>query len=60
VFLLALSFTISLHNFLFPSTRLANANANTKGARYFLLCAVIASVVQDEEVVEWSQASALV
>jgi hypothetical protein len=58
VFLLALSFTISLHNLLFPSTRLANAN--TKGARYFLLCVVVASVVQDEEVVEWSEASALV
>jgi hypothetical protein len=30
------------------------------GVRYFLLCLVIASVVQDEEVVEWSEASALV
>jgi hypothetical protein len=30
------------------------------GVRYFLLCVVIASVVQDEEVVEWSEASALV
>jgi hypothetical protein len=27
---------------------------------YFLLCVVVASVVQDEEVVEWSEARALV
>jgi hypothetical protein len=27
---------------------------------YFLLSVVIASVVQDEEIVEWSEASALV
>jgi hypothetical protein len=56
--LLASSLAISLHNHLFPSTR--SANANTKVARYFLLCIVVASVVQDEEVVEWSEASALV
>jgi hypothetical protein len=49
-----------LHKLLFPSTHLANANANTYGARYFLLCVVVASVVQDEEVIEWSEASALV
>jgi hypothetical protein len=30
------------------------------GTRYFLLCPVVASVVQEEEVVEWSEASALV
>jgi hypothetical protein len=55
VFSLASSLAISLHKLLFPSTRLVNANANTYGARYFLLCVVIASVVQDEEVVEWSE-----
>jgi hypothetical protein len=27
---------------------------------YFLLCVVVASVVQDEEIIEWSEASALV
>jgi hypothetical protein len=27
---------------------------------YFFLCVVVASVVQDEEVVEWSEVSALV
>jgi hypothetical protein len=59
VFLLASSLAISLHNLLFPSTRLANANANTYDARYFLLC-VVASVVHDEEVVEWSEASILI
>jgi hypothetical protein len=59
MFLLASSLAIFLHNLLFPSTCSANANANTQGARYFLLCVVIASVVQDEEVVEWSEASAL-
>jgi hypothetical protein len=41
VFLLALLLAISLHNSLFPSTRLANANANTQGARYFLLLQVL-------------------
>jgi hypothetical protein len=56
--LLASSLTISLHNLLFPSTR--SANANTSGARYFLLCVVVATVVLDEEVVEWSETSALV
>jgi hypothetical protein len=57
--LLASSLAISLHIPLFPSTRSANANAY--GARYFLLCVVVvASVVQDEEVVEWSEASALI
>jgi hypothetical protein len=60
VFLLASSLAISLHNFLFLPTRSANANANTKGARYFLLCVVIVTVMQDEEVVKWSEASALV
>jgi hypothetical protein len=60
VFLLASSLAISLHNLLFASTHLANANANTWGARYFLLCVVVASVVQDEEVVEWSEASTLI
>jgi hypothetical protein len=60
VFLLASSLAISLHNLLFPSTRSANTNANTYGARYFLLCVVVASAMQDEEVVEWSEASALV
>jgi hypothetical protein len=60
VLLLTSSLAISLHNLLFPSTHSANANANTYGARYFLLCVVVASVVQDEEVVEWSEASALV
>jgi hypothetical protein len=59
-FLLASSLAISLHNHLFSYTRSANANANIKGARYFLLCVIVASVVQDEEVVEWSEASALV
>jgi hypothetical protein len=29
-----------------------------RGARY-LLCVVVASVVQDEEVVEWSEVNAL-
>jgi hypothetical protein len=58
VFLLASSFAISLHNLLFPSTHLAITN--TYGARYFLLCVVVASVVQDEEVVEWSKASTLI
>jgi hypothetical protein len=29
IFFLASSLAISLHNLLFPSTRLANANANT-------------------------------
>jgi hypothetical protein len=51
---------ISLHNLLFHSTQLANANGNTYGVRFFLLCVIIASIVQDEEVVEWSEASALV
>jgi hypothetical protein len=59
-FLLASPLTISLHNPLFPSTCLANANAKTYGARYFLLCVVVASVVQVEQVVEWSKASALI
>jgi hypothetical protein len=53
--LLASSLAISLYNLLETM-----ANANTKGARYFLLCVVVASVVQDEEIVEWSEASALV
>jgi hypothetical protein len=57
--LLASSLAISLHNLLFPSTHLANANDNTKGARNFLLCVVVANVVRDKEVVEWSEASAL-
>jgi hypothetical protein len=60
VFLLASLPAISLHNLLFSSTHSPNANANTKGARDFLLCVVVASVVQDEEVVEWSEASALI
>jgi hypothetical protein len=60
VFLLASSLAISLHNLLFPFTHSANANANTEGARYFLLCVVITSIVHDEEVVEWSEASILV
>jgi hypothetical protein len=34
---------------------LANANTNTKGAR-FLFCVIVVSAVQDEEVVEWSEA----
>jgi hypothetical protein len=34
------------------------ANANTYDVRYFLLCVVVARVVQDEEVIEWSEASA--
>jgi hypothetical protein len=50
VFLLPSSLVISLHNPLFPSTRKANANANTLGARYLLLCVVVVSVVQDEEI----------
>jgi hypothetical protein len=58
--LLASSLAISLHNLSFPSTRSANANANTSGVRYFLLRVVVASVMQDEEVVEWSEVSALV
>jgi hypothetical protein len=58
--LLASSLAISLHNPLFPSTHSANANANTLGARYFMLCVIVASVAQDEEVVEWSEVSALV
>jgi hypothetical protein len=58
--LLASSLAISLQNLLFPFTCLANADTNTQGARYFLLCVVVASVVQDEEVVEWSEASALI
>jgi hypothetical protein len=58
VFLLASSLAIFLHNLLFPSTHLANVN--TYGARYFCLCVVITSVVQDEEVAKWSEASALV
>jgi hypothetical protein len=48
VFLLASSLVIFLHNLLFPSTRSANANDNTYGARYFLLCIVVARVVHDE------------
>jgi hypothetical protein len=59
VILLASSLAISLHNLLFPSTRPANVNANTKGARYLSLCVIVASVVQDE-IVEWSEASALI
>jgi hypothetical protein len=60
VFLLASSLAISLQNLLFPSTRSANTNANTYVARYFLLCVVVASLVQDEEVVEYREASTLV
>jgi hypothetical protein len=60
VFLLASSLAISVQNLLLLSAHSANANANTSGARYFLLCVVVASDVQDEEVVEWSEASALV
>jgi hypothetical protein len=60
VFLLASSLAIFVHNPLFHSTHSANINANTYGARYFLLFVVVASVVQDEEVVEWSEVSALV
>jgi hypothetical protein len=60
VFLLASSLAISVQNLLLLSARSANANANTSGARYFLLCVVVASDVQDEEVVEWSEASALI
>jgi hypothetical protein len=52
VFFLASSLAISLHNLLCPSTHSANVNANTLGVRYFLLCVVVASAVQDEEVVE--------
>jgi hypothetical protein len=58
-FLLASLLAISLHNPLFSSTHSANANANTYGAKYFLLYVVIASVVQDE-VVEWTEASTLI
>jgi hypothetical protein len=58
--LLASSVAISLHNLLFPSTHLANANANTYGAWYFSLCVVVASVGQDEEVIESSEVSALI
>jgi hypothetical protein len=57
--LLASSLVISLHNPLFLCTRSANANANTWGARY-LLCVVVASDVQDEEIDKWSEASVLV
>jgi hypothetical protein len=60
VFLLASLLAISLHNPLFPSTCSANTNTNTKGARYFLLSVVVASVMQDEEVIEWIEASALI
>jgi hypothetical protein len=60
VCLLASSLVISLHNLLFPSKHLSNANTNTWGDRYFLLCVVVASVVQDEEVVEWSEVSDLI
>jgi hypothetical protein len=45
---LALSLVISLYNPLFLSIHLANAN--TYGARYLLLCVVVASAVQDEEI----------
>jgi hypothetical protein len=45
VFLLASSLAISLHNILFLFTHSGNANTNTYGARYFLLCVVVASVV---------------
>jgi hypothetical protein len=44
----------------FPSTCSASANANTKGARYLLLCVVVASAVQDEKIDRWSEASILV
>jgi hypothetical protein len=60
VFLVPSSLAIFLHNILFPSTRSANANANTYGARYFLLCVVIVDAMQDEEVVERSEASAII
>jgi hypothetical protein len=56
--LLASSLVISLHNPLFPSTHLDNAY--TYGARYLLLCVVIASVVQDKEIDRWSEAGILV
>jgi hypothetical protein len=58
--LLASSLVISLHNPLFPSTRSAIANTNTLGARYLLLCVVVAGVVQDEEIDRWSEASVLI
>jgi hypothetical protein len=45
---------------LFPSARSANANTNTWGARYLLLCVVVASFVHDEEIDRWSEASILV
>jgi hypothetical protein len=56
--LLASSLASSLYNPLFPSTRSANANANTLAARYMLLC-VVASDVHDEEIDRWSEASVL-
>jgi hypothetical protein len=58
--LLASSLASSLHSPLFPSTHSANANGNTKSARYLLLCVVVASAVQDEEIDRWSEASILV
>jgi hypothetical protein len=58
--LLASSLASSIHNSLFPSARSANINANTYGARYLLFCVLVVSVVQDEEVVDWSEVSALV
>jgi hypothetical protein len=60
VFLLASLLAISLHNLLYPSTHSANANTNTYGARYFLLCVVVTSVVHDDKVVKWSEVSALI
>jgi hypothetical protein len=60
VFLLASSLAIFLHDLLFPSTHSANANANTKGAGYLLLCVVIACDVQDEEINRRSKASFLI
>jgi hypothetical protein len=43
-----------------PSARSANTNANTYGARYLLLCVVVASAVHDEEIDRWSEVSVLV
>jgi hypothetical protein len=32
----------------------------TANTRYFLFCVVVPSVVQDEEVIEWSEVSTLI
>jgi hypothetical protein len=59
-FLLASSLASSLQTPMSPSARSANTNANTYGARYLLLCVVVASAVQDEEIDRWSEVSVLV